>query len=179
MRAVLDACVLYPTVLRQLLLATAEAGFFTPLWSARILEEWARAVERNSDGADSARAEIALLRDRWPEAELTLPEGAETGFHLPDPNDTHVLAAAVLGQAEALVTLNIRDFPLRALTPLGVQRRDPDGLFLQFLAEDPDRLIPVVNAVHRRTEAAAGRSLDLRWLMKKALVPRLGKALTR
>ena len=63
MRIVLDACVLFPTVLREILIGTAATGAFTPLWSARILEEWARATRRLPSGSEAvARTEIAILR---------------------------------------------------------------------------------------------------------------------
>lgn len=63
MKILIDACVLYPTVMREIVLGVAEAGIFTPRWSARILEEWARAAARLGGGQDVvARGEIALLR---------------------------------------------------------------------------------------------------------------------
>ena len=65
MRVALDACVLFPTVLREMLLGAAAAGGFAPVWSARILEEWARATRRLPEGAEAvARAEIARAARR-------------------------------------------------------------------------------------------------------------------
>src|SRR5262245_44021274 len=73
MRVLIDACVLFPTVTREMVVGAAAAGGFVPLWSARILEEWARATRRLPDGAEAvARAEIALLRAAWPDAEVTV-----------------------------------------------------------------------------------------------------------
>ena len=61
MKIVLDACVLYPDVMRRLLIAAAKAELFTPVWSARILEEWARAAARSGPLAEAqARGEVAL-----------------------------------------------------------------------------------------------------------------------
>lgn len=133
MRVLLDACVLYPTVLREILLGCAERGLLEPLWSARILEEWRRASARNGE-ADAARAgvEIALLRARWPAAEVPPDTALEATLDLPDPSDRHVLAAAVTGAAEVLLTLNLRDFPHRALARHGVLRRDPEGLLAEL-----------------------------------------------
>ena len=63
-RVVLDACVLFPTVMREVLLGCAAAGLFAPRWSARILEEWARATVKLGPGAEVyARGEIALDAD--------------------------------------------------------------------------------------------------------------------
>ena len=66
MKAVLDTCVLYPTVLREILIGAADAGLYEPVWSARILAEWRHAAARlGPDGAAVAGAEIALLRDLY------------------------------------------------------------------------------------------------------------------
>ena len=78
-RVLIDACVLYPTVMREIVVGAARAGAFTPLWSARILEEWARAaIKIGPTGEAQARAEIALLRAAWPKAEVTPDAGAGT-----------------------------------------------------------------------------------------------------
>ena len=66
MKVLIDTCVLYPTVMRQMLLGAAEHGLFTPLWSDQILEEWARAARKiGPTGEAQARSEIALLKVRW------------------------------------------------------------------------------------------------------------------
>jgi len=62
MKLLLDACVLYPTVLREILIGCARAGLYTPLWSARILEEWARATVKLGPQAEVfARGETPNL----------------------------------------------------------------------------------------------------------------------
>jgi predicted nucleic acid-binding protein len=177
MRVVLDACVLFPTVLREVLVGTAAAGGFEPVWSARILEEWGRATRRLPEGAEVvARGEIALLRARWPAAEVAVPEELVAGLSLPDANDRHVLGAAIAGGAEALLTLNRSDFPTRTLARHGVLLREPDGFLLEAMAEGID-VAGVAEAVRRRAEAASGRPQALRPLLKRAGLPRLGKAI--
>ena len=112
MRVLIDACVLFPTVMREMVVGAAAAGGFQPLWSARILEEWARATRRLPEGAEAvARGEIALLRAAWPEAEVAVDAALVARLSLPDPDDRHVLAAAIAGGAEVLLTLNRADFP--------------------------------------------------------------------
>lgn len=180
MRAVLDACVLYPTVMREMLMGAAAGGVFTPLWSARILEEWARAAARlGAEGEAVARAEIALLRDRWPDAEIAPSPHLEGGLHLPDPNDAHVLATAIAGRADAIVTLNLQDFPTRLLSSHGILRRDPDGLLREAWAADPEGLAEIAARVRARAEAISGQPQPLRPLLKKAKLPRLAKALSQ
>ncbi len=175
-RVLIDACVLYPTVLREIVLGVAAEGLFTPLWSARILEEWARAAARNADET-VARGEIAAVRARWPEAEVRPDPATESRLSLPDPADAHVLAAAIVGKADELLTLNIRDFPTRTLSAEGIVRRDPDGFLLELLSEAPDRVRGVVGSVHATACRLSGDDLPLRPLLKRARLPRLGKAL--
>jgi len=179
MRVLLDACVLYPTVMREILLGAAETGAFTPLWSERILEEWARAVAaRLPDQEETARAEIALLRARWPSAEVAADPALEARLHLPDANDRHVLAAAITGGADVLLTLNRADFPARTLAGLGILRRDPDGFLFDLWQEDPAPIERVVEQVRKRAETLSGIPQPLRPLLKRARLPRLGKALS-
>lgn len=178
MRVLIDACVLYPTVMREVLIGVAAQGLFTPLWSPRILEEWARAVARLGDGyEDMARGEIALLKARWPNAEITYPAGLEAGLHLPDPDDTHVLAAAIAGKADVLLTMNLKDFPTHVVSAHGVLRRDPDGLLREMFAQNPQAVGLVAENVRQVAERLSGEAQDMRKLMKKARLPRLAKAL--
>jgi predicted nucleic acid-binding protein len=179
MRVLLDACVLFPTVLREMLLGAAAAGGHAPLWSLRILEEWARvAAQLGPEAGQVARAEIALLREAWPAAEIAPDPELIERLHLPDPGDRHVLAAAIAGTADGLVTFNRADFPRHALAPHGIAAWDPDGFLLRLHLGGED-LAPVAVAVQARAERAAGGPLPLGPLLKRARLPRLGKALAR
>jgi predicted nucleic acid-binding protein len=171
MRVALDACVLFPPVMRAMLLGAAAAGGFAPVWSARILEEWARATRRLPEGAEAAaRAEIARLGTAFPDAAVAVRDDLVDGLSLPDPDDRHVLAAAIAGGAEALVTLNRTDFPPRSLARHGIVLREPDGLLVELLGAGLD-LGAVAEAVR------GGRGAGLRPMLKRAGMPRLGKAL--
>ena len=178
MRAVLDACVLYPTVLREILLGVAAKGLYTPLWSDRILEEWARATNKLGPGAEvQARAEIALLRAAFPDACLPEVEAIERRLILPDPDDVHVLAVAIHGHADCIVTFNAGDFPRHVLAEEGIARRDPDGFLWQLWSHHPGDVAAVVGQVHATAERISGGPLTLKGLMKRARLGRLGKAL--
>lgn len=178
MRLLLDACVLYPTVLREILIGVARAGFYAPLWSERILEEWARAAARLSPVDEVfARGEIAALKAEFPQAAVPRREGLEARLHLPDENDIHVLASAIAGNAAAIVTMNAADFPRGVLASEGLERRDPDGLLWQFWSENPAPIAAVVERVRARAEEISGQPQPLRPLLKRARLPRLGKAL--
>ena len=127
-RILIDACVLYPTVMREMVLGVAKTGAFEPIWSARILEEWARAaIKLGPAGEAQARAEIAGLRIDWPQAERDVPARLQARLWLPDENDIHVLAVAVASSADVILTLNAKDFPRQILAEEGLSRADPDS----------------------------------------------------
>ncbi|MDO9524248.1 MAG: PIN domain-containing protein [Gemmobacter sp.] len=179
MRALLDACVLYPTVLRELLTGCAGLGLFTPLWSDRILEEWARATRKLGPGAEPiARSEIAALRAAFPEAVVRESPGLAARLHLPDENDIHVLAAAITGSADCIVTFNRADFPRGVLAAEGLDRHDPDAFLWSLASHHPDAVAQVAEGVRAKAEAISGTAQPLRALLKRAKLPRLAKLLT-
>ncbi len=177
MRILLDACVLYPTIMREVLLGAAKAGAFEPVWSARILEEWRRAAARiGAEQAQVAGVEIALIRANWPDAEIAAYD--EEGLWLPDENDIHVLAAAIKSDAKAIITVNLKDFPTRILSNHAILRRDPDGFLLEFAHENQSAMLDVVNGIRKAAELHSGEAKDIRKLLKRTGLPRLGKYLT-
>lgn len=179
MKAVLDTCVIYPTVMREMLLGAARLGHFTPIWSARILEEWARAARKlGPTGEVQARAEIALTQAGWPKAERTANEGLHDRLWLPDAADIHVLATAIAASADMIVTVNAKDFPKSILAEEGLDRRDPDSLLHGFWQADPKGMNTLAAQVLAEASRLSGDQWTLRALMKKARLPRLGKALS-
>ena len=98
-RALLDADVLYPAGLRDLLLRLADRYLFTPLWSADIPAEWTRSLL--ADRLDLAAAVLtrtrAVMDGHFPEAVVTGYAALADDLDLPDPGDRHVLAAAIRG----------------------------------------------------------------------------------
>jgi len=178
MRLVLDACVLYPTVMREMLLGAASEGCFEPVWSARLLEEWARAAARLDAAQEvQARGEIALARAAFPRAERAPSPGLEARLWLPDPSDIHVLATAIQSSADGIVTVNAKDFPKGLLAEEGLTRHDPDHLLLSFWRECPDRIDRVAQRILHQARAMSDQGWQMRGLLKKARLPRLGKAL--
>jgi len=164
----LDTCVLFPPILRNLLLGLADTGLFDPLWSEGVEAEWLHLALRK--GETPADASLARMRARWPGA-LT-PPGEPDWLDLPDPADRHVLAAAIAGGADLLLTLNLRDFPRRALAPQGLTAISPDDFTMDLWLKDAAS----VEAIVARTfPDLAGR--PLRNALKKADLPRLGRAL--
>lgn len=179
MKALIDTCVLYPTVMREIVLGVAATDLFTPLWSGRILEEWARAaVKLGPLGEAQARAEIAVVRANWPNAEVTWRPSLESRLWLPDENDVHVLAAAISGSADVIMTLNRKDFPRGTLLEEGLDRVEPDGFLYGLWLDHPEAVAAVGTAVLAQANTMRDRSWDMRSLLKKARLPKLAKALS-
>ena len=130
---VYDACVLYPAPLRSFLMYLALTDLYHARWSNDIHEEWMRNVVK--DYADIPREQVERIRELM---NLHVRDCLVTGYeplidalHLPDPNDRHVLAAAIRCGADTIVTFNLKDFPEDALRPYGIEAQHPDD-FLAF-----------------------------------------------
>ncbi|MCA1334159.1 RSP_2648 family PIN domain-containing protein [Pseudooceanicola marinus] len=180
MKAVLDACVLYPTVMREMLLGAARAGLYQPVWSERLLEEWALTGRKfGAEVEAQARGEIALAQAAFPQACQKTRAGIEDWLWLPDPGDLHVLALAVSSSADAIVTANAKDFPRHILAEEGVSRADPDALLQGFCDSAPEAMRALGAEVLATARRLSGEDWTMRALMRKARLPRTGKALER
>ena len=178
MRVLIDACVLYPTVMREMVLGVAKTGAFIPIWSDRILEEWARAARKiGPDGEMQARGEIALLQAAWPSAARPAAPGLEQRLWLPDENDIHVLAVAVDASADAIMTVNNKDFPKGILAEQDIERIGPDGFLYECWLDDPNAVALVADGILGEARRLSGEAWEMRALLKKARLPRLAKAL--
>ena len=178
MKAVLDACVLYPTVLREILQGAATVGLYEPVFSDRILREWVLATAKLGPAAPAiAEGEAALLRAAFPKALTRDRPEIEARLVLPDANDVHVLATAIASGADAIVTFNAQDFPGHVLAAEGIARRDPDGFLWELQSRHPDTMAKVVEAVRAKAEAISGQPVPLKPLLKRARLYRLAKAL--
>lgn len=137
--AVFDACVLYPAPLRDLLMHLSLTGLFRARWTDRIHDEWIDAVLRNR--ADLTREQLdwtrAQMNEAVPDCLVSGYEGLEASLELPDPDDRHVLAAAIKCGAGAIVTYNLRDFPAPVLEPLGISAQHPDQFIEHAFDLDP------------------------------------------
>ncbi|MEW6039625.1 MAG: PIN domain-containing protein [Pseudomonadota bacterium] len=134
--AAYDACVLYPAPLRDLLLRLALTDLFRARWTDRIHEEWIRSVLENRPDLKPEQLERTrqLMNSAVPDCLVTGYEGLIDQLELPDPDDRHILAAAIRCQAGAIVTYNLKDFPQDRLDPYGIQALHPD----EFIAHQFD-----------------------------------------
>jgi predicted nucleic acid-binding protein len=162
---VLDACVLFPNFLRDTLLTLAERELFRPLWSDAILGEVRRNViaKRNVDPAALDRT-LALMNAAFDDALVEDWQPIVTGLDLPDPDDRHVLAAAITGGAQAIVTFNLTDFPPKQLEPHHIDAVHPDTFLLDQLDLAPAR---VLSALTKQAQRFRRPSMDLSGLLAR------------
>lgn len=155
-RVVLDACVMIPQNLNNLLLTLADHELFTPVWSDHLLDEVRRnLVVKIGIAAERADHRIAAMREAFPHA----VDHSSGYLELRDamknhPKDRHVLAAAVASNAQLIVTANIRDFPASACDLHGVVAVHPDDFLLDQLDLDPQRVIAAISDLIGRNRRA-------------------------
>lgn len=112
LRVLLDANVIVDAQVRDLFCRAAEAGLIDIRWSAEILEETSRVLTvRLRLDPSKVRRLMMALGDAFPGASVAGYQSIQEQLHLPDPDDHHVLAAAVVGECDWLVTDNVDDFP--------------------------------------------------------------------
>lgn len=177
-KVTLDACVLFPPVLREILLRLARAGLFDPVWSERILGEWRRATLRlGPDAAAAADIASRLAGAEFPRAcEAAHPE-IEARHILPDPADLHVLATAIASGSDAILTFNAQDFPRHILAAEGIARRDPDGFLWELWSRHPDTVETALAETKAEAERRAGAPVSFRALLKRNQLNRLARAI--
>jgi hypothetical protein len=141
--AVLDACVLYPAPIRDLLLHLAAAQLYTPKWTAVIHAEWIRNLLLNRPDLRPEQLEKtrAAMCAAFPDAEVVHFESLIEGLALPDADDRHLLAAAIRCHADVIVTANLKDFPAAALRPYDVEAQHPDAFVANLVDLNPEKAV--------------------------------------
>lgn len=126
--AVFDANVLYPAPLRDLLMWLALTGLFRARWTKQIHLEWKRNLlsNRSDISPEQLNRTSALMDAAIPDVLVTGYESLCAELDLPDPNDHHVLAAAIRCKADVVVTFNLKDFPRAALAAYDIEAMHPD-----------------------------------------------------
>jgi len=144
---VYDACVLYPAPLRDLLVRVGMTGLVQVKWTDDILDECFRSILEKKPELTAYRLERTrtlmnlAIRDVLVEGYQGLVDILE----LPDPDDRHVLAAAIRCGAQAIVTTNLKHFPSGALAPFNVEALHPDEFILDLLDLAPGVILKVLD----------------------------------
>jgi predicted nucleic acid-binding protein len=141
--AFLDASVLYPVTLRNLLMRLTLNGLFQARWSKHVHEEWIRAVLRDRPDIPIERLHAVreAMNEHAEDSVVTGYEGLVEALQLPDLDDRHVLAAAIVGQADVIVTRNVKDFPPELLERYGIEAQHPDEFVRHLLDLAPTLVV--------------------------------------
>jgi len=134
----------------DLILEAARTGLFRALWSEDVHREWTtKLVAAGSDPKKIERRRLAM--------DAAIQDALVTGYEphiqsisLPDPNDQHVLAAAIVGCANVIVTCNLKDFPEDAVAPYGIEVQHPDTFLIHQRGLNEQRFLECVRRVRRR-----------------------------
>lgn len=147
-----DANVLYPAELRNFLMHLALTGIFGARWSPDVHEEWIRNLLSNRPDLTREKLERTrqLMDKAAPDALVTGYERRIAGLTLPDPNDRHVLAAAIQAGASVIVTCNLADFPSHILEAFDIEAQHPDEFILHLLDIAPSLVIEAAEN-HRKS----------------------------
>lgn len=159
--ALYDACVLYPAPLRDLLLQLALSDVFRAKWSADIHEEWIRNVLEQRP--DLNRMQLSRTRDLMDRStrDALVSNYAELtpSLTLPDPDDRHVLAAAIRGRCDVIVTYNLKDFPPDYLKTFDIVAQHPDKFIAHLSKLRPDAVCHAARICRSRLRKPA-KSID-------------------
>ncbi|MBT2520918.1 PIN domain-containing protein [Arthrobacter sp. ISL-28] len=156
-----DANVLYPSMLRDLLIRVAQAGLVQARWTETILDETFRNLKNNRPDLDPAKLDRTrtLMCAAVADCLVTGYEPLEQVFaNLPDPGDAHVMAAALKVHAQVIVTNNLKHFPEETLTPWGMEAKHPDDFLMDQFHLDA---VELHVAIRNISEACRNPPLDV------------------
>jgi len=144
--AFFDSNVFFGARLRSLIIEAAQSGLFRARWSEDIHREWIDAVAaKRPDIERKALERVQTLMDAAVPGCITKGyERLVASLTLPDPNDRHVLAAAIVAKASVIVTFNEKDFPNGSLAPFDLHTRHPDDFLLDIESLDSARFVEIV-----------------------------------
>ena len=140
-KCVLDTNTIYPIEIRDLLFWFAYYDLYTPKWSNHIFDEWKRVMIRKGVNEEEAMKRIEKANLAFPDALVINYSGLIDNLNLPDPNDRHVLAAAIKTNANIIVTNNIKDFPKEYLASFGLTAKTADDFLTDIIDLNPEQAI--------------------------------------
>jgi predicted nucleic acid-binding protein len=158
-----DANIFYSILMTDLVLSLGEAGLYRPRWTDEIHEEWIRSVLRDQPQRTREQLERRrALMDRAIDHDLIENYQRHiVDINIPDPNDRHVLAAAIEAGAEILLTYNLRDFPNSKVAMYGVTVIHPDNLLGELIAEESKTVLSVIEEMRLKRQRPEISQLQL------------------
>jgi len=150
--AIYDACVLYPAPLRDLLMQLALTDLFRARWTDQIHDEWIRNLLKNR--SDLTLQKLTDIKEQMNshvrDCLITDYEYLIPALSLPDLNDRHILAAAIVGSADVIVTANLSDFPASILAQHNVLAQHPDVFISDLLDLKPTKVAAAATLCRKR-----------------------------
>lgn len=177
---VLDTNVLVPIAAANLLLRLAEREFYRPLWSARIMDEVSRTIKKiHVEFTDAQiRDRLVAMNEAFEDALVVGWDQIEPALNLPDVDDRHVLACAIVGGADAIVTNNIDDFPVPVLASFGLEVIGLDEFLLDLIDHDSIQVENVIQEMARDTKKPAITAREVLDAVARAGAPQAANALS-
>lgn len=176
--ALLDACVLYPIVMADALMSLTVAGLFAAKWTRRIEDEWVGNLESNRPelkGRLGARRDA--MRQAVPDWEVEACPAIRIEQALPDPGDEHVIAAAMAGHADYIVTTNLRHFPKSVLAPLALAAIHPDAFIIARWDLAPITALRVFKQMRARWRSPQANASDFADRFDHVMMPAVANRL--
>lgn len=169
-----DSCVLYPAPLRDLLMRLALTNLYQAKWTKHIHEEWMRNLLKNRP--DLSEDKVQKTREKM---DLYVRDGLVEGYedlidslHLPDPDDRHVLAAAIRANAETIVTFNLSDFPIQATAKYEIDVQHPDEFLKHLIDLAPARVVETVKETRVSLKNPPKTPLEYLSILEQQSLPR-------
>jgi hypothetical protein len=175
--AILDACILYPFHLRNIVVQAAVDRLVEARWTDQIHDEWIRNLATDTPIIPIERLQITrrLMNDALPTAMVSRYQHHVPAVNLPDPNDRNVVAAAIVAAASIILTWNLRHFPAKELKKFSVRRETPDAFLSGLYDEIPDLVVGSLANARRNLSKSGVSPLDFIDILRNQRLARLAQ----
>jgi hypothetical protein len=175
--AIFDACILYPFHLRNIVVQAAVDRLVEARWTDEIHDEWIRNLADGTPIIPIERLQITrrLMNDALPTAMVSRYQHHVPAVNLPDPNDRHVVAAAIVAGASIILTWNLRHFPAKELKKFSLRRETPDAFLSGVYDEIPDLMVGSLANARRNPSKSRVSPLDFIDILRNQRLARLAQ----
>jgi hypothetical protein len=175
--AVFDACILYPFHLRNIVVQAAVDRLVDARWTDEIHDEWIRNLAADAPTIPVERLHTTrrLMNDALPGATVSGYEDLIATVNLPDPDDRHVVAAAIAAGASIILTWNLRDFPATALKKYSLHAQTPDVFFADIYDQAPDLAVGALANARRNLNKSRVSASDFVDILNNQKLRQLAK----
>lgn len=179
--AFLDACVLYPAGIRDVLLSFAAESMYKVAWSAEVHDEWTRnlLLNRSDLTAEQLNRTVDAMNSAFPDAQIENYHLILPSLVLPDYNDRHVLAAAICCKASVIVTTNLKDFPINIVSQWNIEIQHPDDFLSSQFELNPWLGIEAIGKILKRLKNPPVSKEELIKRYQELSMPKLVLALQK